>query len=143
LKGYKDSILKAGLELDEDLIAPGDFSEETGHLLALQLLAMDNPPTAIFAANDQSALGVYRAADEMGLRIPEDVSLVGFDNISEAKHLGLTTIDQSLSEMGYVATQMLIKLVNNEPLDVQVYKMPTKLVERRSCIPVRGMASSS
>lgn len=133
LKGYQDALLKAGIGLEDSLIVPGDFSTETGHKRALQLLALDNPPTAIFAANDQSAIGVYQAADELGLRVPDDLSIVGFDNISEAKYLGLTTVDQFLAEMGYVAIQMLIKLINNEPLNEQIHKMPTKLVERSSC----------
>ena len=121
------------LRLDESLIVPGDFSTETGYERALQLLSLDNPPTSIFASNDQSAIGVFQAADEKGFRISDDLSVVGFDNISEAEYLGLTTVDQSLSEMGYVATQMLIKLVNGENLDDQIYKMPTKLVVRSSC----------
>jgi LacI family transcriptional regulator len=139
LKGYRDAISNAGFEVDEALIVPGDFTTPTGHERALTLLSLDNPPTAIFAANDQSALGVYQAAEERGLRIPEDLSVVGFDNISEAKYLGLTTIDQFLADMGYVAIQMLIKLINNEPLDEQIHKMPTKLVERSSCRALAGI----
>ena len=96
-------------------------------------MKLDNPPTAIFAANDQSAIGVFQAAEEMGLRIPEDLSVIGFDNISEAKYLGLTTVDQFLSEMGYIATQMLIKMVRDEGLEAHVHKMPTKLIKRTSC----------
>ena len=133
LKGYKDALKEAGIEIDESLIAPGDFTTKSGYTSAMELLKSKSPPTAIFAANDQSALGVFQAAEEMGLRIPEDLSVVGFDNISEAKYVGLTTVDQFLSEMGYIATQMLIKMVNREPLDVQVHKMPTRLVERTSC----------
>ncbi|MGB7875633.1 MAG: LacI family DNA-binding transcriptional regulator [Anaerolineales bacterium] len=133
LKGYQDALVNAGADLDDALIVPGDFSTETGHERALQLLALENPPTAIFASNDQSALGVYQAAEELGIRIPDDLSVVGFDNISEAKYLGLTTVDQFLADMGYIAIQMLIKLINKEPLDEQVHKMPTKLVERSSC----------
>lgn len=133
LQGYRDALLNAGVDLDESLILPGDFSTATGHKRALQLLSLDNPPSAIFAANDQSAIGVFQAADELGVRIPDDLSVVGFDNISEAKYLGLTTVDQFLADMGYVAIQMLIKLINNEPLDEQIYKMTTKLVERSSC----------
>ena len=90
-------------------------------------------PRPFFAANDQSAIGVFKAAEELGLRIPEDCSIVGFDNISEAKYLGLTTIDQCLEKMGYIAVQMLIKLIEDESLEESVYKMPTKLVERTSC----------
>lgn len=133
LQGYRDALLNAGVELDESLILPGDFSTDTGRKRALQLLSLDNPPSAIFAANDQSAIGVFQAADELGVRIPDELSVVGFDNISEAKYLGLTTVDQFLADMGYVAIHMLIKLINNEPLDEQIYKMPTKLVERSSC----------
>jgi LacI family transcriptional regulator len=133
LIGYKDALTKAGIEIDEALIKDGDFTTKSGYASSLELLKLKNPPTAIFAANDQSALGVFQAAEELGLRIPDDLSVVGFDNISEAKFVGLTTVDQFLSEMGYIATQMLIKMVNNEPLDVQVHKMPTRLVVRTSC----------
>jgi LacI family transcriptional regulator len=131
--GYRDGLQKAGIPFDESLFVPGDFTTEVGCKCAHCLLTMDNPPTAIFAANDQSAIGVFQAVQELGLHIPEDVSLIGFDNISEAQYLGLTTIDQSLEEMGYVAIQMLIKLVNKENLSMQVYEMPTKLVIRNSC----------
>ncbi|MBI3151963.1 MAG: LacI family DNA-binding transcriptional regulator [Chloroflexi bacterium] len=140
LKGYREALTQAGIEIDEDLIVPGDFTTAAGHTSALQLLRLKNPPTAIFAANDMSAIGVYQAAEEMGLRIPEDLSVVGFDNITEAKYLGLTTVDQSLSEMGYIATQMLIKMANKETLDVQVHKVPTKLVKRTSCLAVAEMS---
>jgi DNA-binding LacI/PurR family transcriptional regulator len=94
---------------------------------------MDNPPTAIFAANDQSAIGVFQAAEELGIRIPSDLSVVGFDNIPEAEYLGLTTVDQLLADMGFVAIEMLIKLINNEPLKEEVHKMQTRLIIRTSC----------
>lgn len=133
LKGYRDALTQAGIEIDETIILPGDFSTKTGYERALQLFSLPSLPTAIFASNDQSAIGVLQAADEVGLQVPDDISLIGFDNISEAGYLGLTTVDQHLAEMGYVATQMLIKLVNGEQLDSKVYKMPTKLVERKTC----------
>lgn len=133
LKGYQDALANAGIELEEELIAPGDFTQKTAYKCARQLLTLDNPPTAIFAANDQSALAVYQVAEELGLQIPANLSVVGFDNISEAKHLGLTTVDQFLSEMGYLAVQMLIKLINGESLEIEIHKMPTKLVVRNSC----------
>jgi LacI family transcriptional regulator len=99
------------------------------------LLSLGNPPSAIFASNDQMAMGVYQVAQEMGLRIPEDLSVIGFDNIMESKYLGLTTVDQFISEMGYVATQMLIKLINGESVEPQTYKMQTQLIVRTSCQP--------
>jgi len=133
LKGYQDGLSKAGIALDDDLVVRGDFSTPTGHECALQLLSIEDPPTAIFAANDQSAIGVYQAADELGLQIPDDFSVVGFDNISEAKYLGLTTVDQFLADMGYAAVQMLIKMINDEPIDVHIHKIATKLIVRTSC----------
>ena len=78
-------------------------------------------------------MGVFQVAQEFGLRIPEDLSVVGFDNIMESKYLKLTTVDQFIYEMGFVATQMLIKLINDEPLESQIYKMQTRLVVRNSC----------
>ena len=85
------------------------------------------------------AMGVYQVAEEMGIRIPDDLSVVGFDNITESKYMGLTTVDQFISEMGFVATQMLIKLINGAALDDQTYRMQTKLVIRSSCREVNNM----
>ena len=79
------------------------------------------------------AIGVFQVAQERGLRIPDDLSVIGFDNITESKYMGLTTVDQFISEMGYVATQMLIKLINDIPLEDQTYQMKTQLVIRSSC----------
>ena len=132
LRGYKESLQQAGIELDPALITTGDFTSVSGFECTKYLLSLPHPPTAIFAANDQSAIGLYQAADELGIRIPEDLSVVGFDNITEAQFMGLTTVDQFLAEMGYIATQMLINLIEDRPLDDYVYKMPTRLVIRES-----------
>ncbi len=78
-------------------------------------------------------MGVYEVAQELGLHIPENLSVVGFDNIMESRYMGLTTVDQFISEMGFVATQMLIKLINGESLETQTYKVQTQLVVRNSC----------
>lgn len=133
LLGYRDALQRAGLPLDETLIASGDYTTDTGILCTRQLLALPNRPTAIFASNDQMAMGVYQVAQELGLRIPQDLSLVGFDNIPESRYLGLTTVDQFIMDMGYVATQMLIKIINGVPLEDQTYRMQTRLVIRNSC----------
>lgn len=140
LNGYRDSLLKAGIPVDEQLIAAGDYTTETGVKCAQTLLTQENPPTAIFASNDQAAMGVFQVAGEMGLRIPQDLSVVGFDNIPESKYLGLTTVDQFIAQMGYVATQMLIELINGHPLENTTFKMKTKLVIRSSC---QAIASES
>lgn len=133
LKGYTEALEKAGIPVDEELIASGDYTTETGVTGTRQLLALANPPSAIFASNDQMAMGVFQVAEELGLQIPDDLSVVGFDNIMESRYMGLTTVDQFISDMGYVATQMLIRIINGVPLDGQTYKMQTQLVIRTSC----------
>ncbi len=133
LRGYRDSLENAGISIDEKLIATGDYTTETSIKCAHDLLTLPDKPTAIFASNDQSAMGVYQVAEELGLKIPEDLSVVGFDNIPESKYMGLTTIDQFISDMGYMATRMLIKLINDPPLAENTYRMKTKLVIRNSC----------
>jgi LacI family transcriptional regulator len=133
LSGYRDSLAKAGIPIDEQLISSGDFTTDTGVKCARELLSLKDRPTAIFASNDQMALGVLQVAQELGLHIPENFSLVGFDNIPESKYLGLTTVDQFVFEMGYLATQMLIKIINGIPLTEQTYKVQTRLVIRNSC----------
>ena len=139
LMGYRASLEKASIPLDEELIASGDYTTETGVSGARRLLALENPPTAIFASNDQMAMGVFQVAEELGMRIPDDLSVVGFDNIPESKYMGLTTVDQFISEMGFVATQMLIKLINDATLEDQTYRMQTQLIVRNSCREVGDM----
>jgi LacI family transcriptional regulator len=133
LSGYRDALEQAGLPVDETLIAAGDYTTETALLSARQLLTQEQRPTAIFAANDQSAIGIFQAANELGLKIPDDLSIVGFDNIPESAYLNLTTVDQFIAEMGYIATNMLIALIDGEQLDEPVTKMQTQLVIRGSC----------
>jgi LacI family transcriptional regulator len=133
LMGYRDALRKTGIPVEEQLIVSGDYTTETAVRCARELLSLSNPPTAIFASNDQTAIGVYQVAQELGLKIPGDLSVVGFDNISESRYMGLTTVDQFISEMGYVATQMLFKLINGEQIEAQTYRMQTKLVIRNSC----------
>ena len=140
LQGYQDGLRQANIPLDPDMIAAGDFSTETSRLCARQLLSVSNPPTAIFAANDQSAIGTIETAREMGLRVPEDLSVIGFDNIPEAAYFlpALTTVDQFIEEMGRVATEKLIGLIQGQALESDLYKMPTQLVVRDSCQAVAG-----
>src|SRR5215207_2345616 len=141
LQGYKDGLAAAGLPLDEDLIETGDYTTETAVICARRLLSLPDRPTAIFAANDMSAMGVYQVAGELGLQIPGDLSVVGFDNLRESASLKppLTTIDQSIEQMGTIATEMLVKLVKGELLSENTANedklciVPTRLVIRESC----------
>ena len=153
LQGYKDGLAAAGIPLDEDLIEIGDYTTETAVICARKLLSMADRPTAIFAANDMSAMGVYQAAREFGLQIPGDLSVIGFDNLREAAYLDppLTTIDQFIEKMGTMATEMLVKLVKGESLPTNpaeegnLYKIPAQLVIRDSCtsVPCHAPAETS
>jgi LacI family transcriptional regulator len=130
LEAYKQALDQAGIPQDHQLITSGDFKTETAMICAHQLLSLDEPPTAIFASNDQSAIGVIIVAETLGIRIPEDLSLVGFDNIPEAAYLDLTTIDQNINQMGYIGTKMLIDLIQGKTLDKALQKIETKLIIR-------------
>jgi len=137
LEGYTDGLTQANLPLNPDLVQLGDYSKPTGFLCAQQLLSLPKPPTAIFAANDQSAFGVLEAAREMGLRLPDDLSVVGFDNTTESAYVTppLTTVDQAIDEMGYLATQLLVQWILEGELETRVYTTSTRLVVRESCTP--------
>ena len=138
LQGYKDGLAAAGIPLDECLIQVGDYTIETAEECAQALLSLENHPTAIFASNDMSAIGVYHAAQMAGVRIPEDVSVVGFDNVSDSCSFTppLTTVDQFLPDMGTIAIEMVVKLIRGENLEKNVHKILTQLVVRDSCVSV-------
>jgi LacI family transcriptional regulator len=137
-QGYKDGLHQANLPVEQELIQPGDFTQECGYTGAKKLLSFSNPPTAIFAANDQSAIGVMHAAQDAGLRIPEDLSVVGFDNIPEAAYIGrgLTTVDQFIGRMGYIAVKTLFNVLENNPFE-KLHRVDTELIIRNSCQPPR------
>jgi LacI family transcriptional regulator len=140
LCGYQDSLAQAGIPIDPNLIVQGDFTASSGIRCARQLLSLPERPTAIFCANDVTALGAYQAAQEAGLSIPRDLSIVGFDNIPDAAGVspGLTTVDQSIREMGRIATHLLVKLIEGEPLENMVFHTSTRLVIRQSCQGLEG-----
>jgi len=139
LRGYQEGLAASGIPLDEELVQISDYTTETAVERTRKLLTLANPPTAIFASNDMSAIGVYQAAQEVGVRIPEDLSVVGFDNLRESTYLkpALTTVDQFISEMGSLATEMVVKLIKGETLERNLHKIPTQLVIRESCLPLQ------
>ncbi|MET8691857.1 LacI family DNA-binding transcriptional regulator [Streptomyces bauhiniae] len=116
LDGYRSALETAGLPADPALIREGDFHHESGHRLGLDLLGRPDRPTAVFAGNDLQALGLYEAARELGLRVPEDVSVVGFDDLPVARWVGppLTTVRQPLTEMAEAAARLVLELGRGE-----------------------------
>ncbi|MFD0596564.1 substrate-binding domain-containing protein [Catellatospora coxensis] len=119
IAGYRAALESAGLPTDRDLVRYGNFQHSGGLRAAQQLLALADPPTAIFAGSDQQATGVYEAARLVGRQIPHDLSVVGFDDLHYAQWTAppLTTIRQPLHEMGASAARLLLRLVNGEHLE--------------------------
>ena len=134
-QGYQDSLAEMDIAYDPELVQHGDYTRERGQAAARLLLERPDRPTAIFAANDRSAIGVIDVAKELGLRIPQDLSVVGFDNIPESMHGTpmLTTVDQSIQEMGALAAKLLISILQGETPENTLYKIPTRLIIRESC----------
>jgi DNA-binding LacI/PurR family transcriptional regulator len=134
LDGYRAAMDSAGIPVDPDLIAYGDFHVRSGIEHARTMLRLPDPPTAIFAGNDLMALGVYQAARAAHLRIPDDLSVVGFDDLPVAGWVGppLTTIRQPLTEMAVTAAQLVLGLAHGEaPAQTRV-ELATELVLRES-----------
>lgn len=132
-EGYLRALLGHGLAVNKALIVEGDFTEVGGYLAMRQLLSAK--PDAVFAASDVMALGAMRAVREAGLRVPEDIAFVGFDDLPLASLSDppLTTIHQPISEFGEKAIEILIDLIENGIMPARQTIMDTKLVVRESC----------
>jgi DNA-binding LacI/PurR family transcriptional regulator len=137
LDGYRAALDTAGVPVDPELVREGDFHVADGTAHARALLRLNDPPTAIFACNDLQAVGVYQAAHELGLRIPDDLSVIGFDDLPPAKWVipALTTIRQPLMEMAAAATGMVLTLAQGEPLPCTRLELATDLIQRGSTAP--------
>ncbi|WP_347548561.1 LacI family DNA-binding transcriptional regulator [Pseudalkalibacillus hwajinpoensis] len=135
LKGYRQALLGHDIDVESVLIQEGDHTYESGYNQMNKFLALDKTPTAIFAANDSMAMGAIKAIKAHGLRVPEDVAVVGFDNIqfSAIFEPALTTIAQPLVEMGKRSMELLLKQIKGEPLTKKQHVLDTKLVIRESC----------
>jgi len=135
--GYRSALEAAGLPVDPALVVRAELSQEGGHAAARELLSRPDRPTAVFACNDLQALGVYQAARRAGLRIPEDLSVVGFDDLplTALTDPPLTTVHQPLAEMAVAATEMALALGRGEhPSQVGV-ELATTLTVRESTAP--------
>ncbi|MFD6245762.1 LacI family DNA-binding transcriptional regulator [Streptomyces roseolus] len=137
IDGYRSALERAGVEVDRDLIRFGDFQHEGGFRCAQELLALPEPPTAVFAGSDQQAMGVYEAARQGGLSIPRDLSVIGFDDLPMCDWLSppLTTVRQPLEEMGRVAARTLFQLMDGQPLVSPRMELSTELRVRLSTAP--------
>jgi LacI family transcriptional regulator len=138
-RGYRGALAEAGIARDPALEVEADFQLEPGAEAAAWLLDRPEPPTAIFAFNDAIALGTLREAAARGMRVPQDLSVLGFDDIHMAAVATppLTTVRQPLAEMGRAAIAMLLRLVAHEPPTAPHVELATRLVIRGSTAPPR------
>ena len=136
--GYRKALLERGIAVDQALIVEGDFNYESGYRATRQFLELDAPPSAIFACNDPMAIGAISAIVESGRRVPDDISIVGFDDVSLASFANppLTTIVQSKYEMGAIATKMLLERVHDRDMPARRKLLGTSLLKRESTAPV-------
>ena len=135
--GYRAALEAAGISIDPELIRPGDFQLQSGYIQTSSLLALPEPPTAIFAGNDLQAMGVYKALYLRNIHVPERMSVIGFDDIPFTTIVSpsLTTVRQPLFEMGRIATSMLMRLIAGAALDSPRVLLPTTLITRETCAP--------
>ncbi|MGC7094625.1 LacI family DNA-binding transcriptional regulator [Amycolatopsis lurida] len=138
--GYRAALETAGVPVDPALVRYGDFHVEAGRAQLTELLKLADRPTAVFAGSDLQAFGVYEAARAAGLRIPEDISVIGFDDLPVAGWVGppLTTIRQPLQEMAAAGTRLLLALARGEEAEHRRVELATSLVVRQSTAPPAG-----
>jgi LacI family transcriptional regulator len=134
LHGYHAALSQGGLTIDPELMRAGQFTFDTGFTAAVELLGHQRRPTALFASNDAQALGAIEAARTLGLRVPQDVSVVGFDDMPVAQWSAppLTTVRQPFAEMGRVAMRRLLRCIAGEQLVSPGVELATELVIRKS-----------
>jgi LacI family transcriptional regulator, repressor for deo operon, udp, cdd, tsx, nupC, and nupG len=137
MKGYYQAMARNNLFVEPVLVQEGDFSFESGFNLTLKFLALAKYPTAIFAANDEMAMGAIKAIQSKGLQVPNDLSVIGFDDLKFSSIIDpeLTTIAQPAFDIGENAMNLLIKLINKEEVLREQIILDDQLVVRQSCRP--------
>jgi LacI family transcriptional regulator len=132
--GYRQALAEAGVPVDPGIIEVGAYDSEIAVEAAHRLISATERPTAVFAANDISAIATIEAASQLGLRVPDDLSVVGFDNVPESALCTppLTTVDQPIREMGRRAIELLVQLIRGEQPDSRHITLETNLVVRQS-----------
>jgi LacI family transcriptional regulator len=144
LLGLSHALAAAHLELPAELVREGPHGREAAITLATELLRLPEPPTAIFAHSDTQALGALEAAEQLGRRVPEDVSVIGFDDIESARYAGLTTVRQPLFESGRLGASMLLEGLNGVRAHPAPHvELPLEIVVRRTTAPTSARSRRS
>ncbi|RME81288.1 MAG: LacI family transcriptional regulator [Caldilineae bacterium] len=136
-EGYRRALAEAGIDFRPEYYRQDHHGVREAQQMAHALLELPEPPTAIFAASDTQAIGVLRAAEEHRLRVPQDLSVIGFDDIEVAEYLNLTTVHQPLFTSGVEGAELLIRMLNGETFDPEtpVIQLPLRLINRQTTAP--------
>ncbi len=139
-RGYLDALMAAGIEYHNELVRDGDYTQKRGFQAALELLNLTAPPSAILATADVVAFGALDAVRSRHLRVPDDVSVVGFDDVPQASQVypPLTTVQQPLYEMGRAAVRLLLSYIRGEEPVTSRVVLPTELIVRASTAPFKA-----
>ena len=136
--GYQKALRAHGIPINLDYHLEAPHGQYEAKLLAEKLLQMDDPPTAIFAGSDTQAIGVLDAAREMDIKVPEELSVIGYDGIRDAEYMNLTTIEQPLFDSGVEGVNLLISMIENPSQDIHEIRMPLKLHVRGTTAPINS-----
>ena len=132
LVGFRKALKEAGIELPNVLVRLAPYSQEQTRQVASELLSLPQPPTAIFAATDFQALGVLKAARQLKIQVPEQLAVVGFDDLDLAEYTDLTTIRQHLDESGRLAVEILLAQIESPSRPPKHVNLPLTLIERQT-----------
>lgn len=134
-QGYRNALADAGIIYNPEYYKQSELSEKEAQRMALEVLSLPDPPTAIFAYSDTQAFGVLRAAQELGIEVPEQLSVIGYDDIELAEYLNLTTIRQNLFLSGVKGAELMLTAVSGHNTTPQQIILPTQLMVRRTTAP--------
>jgi DNA-binding LacI/PurR family transcriptional regulator len=130
LVGFRRALQEAGIALPDEFVRLAPYTMEQTRQMAIELLNTSNPPTAVFAATDFQALGVIKVARQLGVKVPEHLAVIGFDDLDMAEYADLTTIHQHLDESGRLAIEILLTHIADATRPVQHINLPLTIVER-------------
>ena len=134
-RGYEQALARAGLDVRPEYVREGTRLLHVARGIAAELLELPDRPTAVFAASDTQALGTLEAARALGIRVPEELSVIGFDDIEVASYVGLTTVRQPLFESGRRGAELLLRALSGRQVDVRTELLPLELVVRSTTGP--------
>lgn len=135
LAGLRQALADHGIPFPEEYHQAGEHGREPARHLTHRLLSLPNPPSAIFAASDTQALGAMQAAREAGIRVPEDLSVIGYDDVEVAEYLNLTTMHQPLLDSGRLGIELLLRLIEDPEAELICEQLPVYLVQRTTTAP--------